>query len=150
MAGFLEIKRKRQMNEDQKQIFSSFPQDASVLNNFLLQYKNMSSNFNDSTLESIFSNQKAEDNNEKKRISARMSNFQPKECKAWKEITQKFGTNIKQQELLSIANVLSTSAKLKLDRDAKRRKTVLIKWFDENWDAIKPYLPYVVLENANQ
>ena len=138
------------MNEDQKQIFSGFTQDTSVPNNLILQYKNMNPNFNESTFEGLISNQKTEDNNEKKRISARMSNFQPKECKAWKEITQKFGNNIKQQELLSIANVLSSSAKLKLDRDAKRRKTVLIKWFDENWEAIKPFLPYVVLVNANQ
>jgi hypothetical protein len=35
-----------------------------------------------------------------------------------------------------------------LDRDAKRRKSVLLKWFEENWNAIYPFLDYVVLEET--
>lgn len=87
-------------------------------------------------------------NKEKERITNRLSGFNPKDNVAWREITSRFGNNIKQQELLSIANVLANSASLKLDRDAKRRKCVLIKWFEENWQAIFPFLDYVVLEEA--
>ncbi|OHT05398.1 hypothetical protein TRFO_06001 [Tritrichomonas foetus] len=89
-----------------------------------------------------------EGNKEKERINSRLNGFNPKDNPAWREITQRFGNNIKQPELLSIATVLANNASLKLDRDAKRRKSVLIKWFEENWSAIQPFLDYVVLEDA--
>ena len=88
-------------------------------------------------------------NAERQRINQRLNGFNAKDNEPWKEITQRFGANIKQPELLSIANVLSQSANVKLDRDAKRRKKVLIKWFAENWEAIKPFLDYIVLEDNN-
>lgn len=85
---------------------------------------------------------------EKARISERLKDFNPRETDAWKKITQKFGPNIKQPELISIANLLASQAKIKLDRDAKRRKSVLIKWFQEHWDEISCYIDFVVLEDA--
>lgn len=85
---------------------------------------------------------------ERQRIDARLNGFDPKNNPAWYSITQKFGANIKQSELLSIATVLANSANIKLDRDAKRRKTVLIKWFEENWNSISHLLNYVVLEDV--
>ena len=86
---------------------------------------------------------------EKERIANRLNNFNPKDTPVWREITQRFGSSIKQPELLSIATVLAQNAHIKLDRDAKRRKAVLIKWFEENWAAIYPYLDYVVLEDGD-
>jgi hypothetical protein len=90
----------------------------------------------------------AEPNKEKLRILGRLKDFNAKDCSVWREITNRFGRNIKQRELLSIATVLATHANIKLDRDAKRRKTVLVKWFEENWPALQPYLDYVVLEDV--
>jgi hypothetical protein len=90
-----------------------------------------------------------EGSKEKDRIAGRLGGFNAKDTPVWKEITQRFGNNIKQPELLSIAQVLASSADVKLDRDAKRRKTVLVKWFEENWERIAPYLDYVVLEDAH-
>ncbi|KAK8834742.1 hypothetical protein M9Y10_011163 [Tritrichomonas musculus] len=89
-----------------------------------------------------------EGNREKERITNRLNGFNPKDNTAWREITNRFGNNIKQPELLSIATVLANNANIKLDRDAKRRKSVLIKWFEENWKAILPFLDYVVLEDV--
>lgn len=89
-----------------------------------------------------------EGNKEKERITNRLNGFNPKDNSAWREITNRFGNNIKQPELLSIATVLASNANIKLDRDAKRRKSVLIKWFEENWKAILPFLDYVVLEDV--
>ena len=89
-------------------------------------------------------------NKEKRRIAQRLYGFNPKDNPAWYQITQKFGSNLKQPELLSIAEVCATSAHIKLDRDAKRRKSVLIKWFEENWPRISPYLNYVILEDTNK
>lgn len=93
--------------------------------------------------------QPMETNKEKERINNRLMGFNPKDNTVWREITSRFGANIKQPELLSIAQVLATSASIKLDRDAKRRKSVLIKWFEENWASIHPYLEYVVLEDSH-
>jgi hypothetical protein len=86
---------------------------------------------------------------EKDRIANRLSGFNSKDNTVWKAITQRFGSNIKQPELLSMAQVLASHANIKLDRDAKRRKSVLIKWFEENWLSIEPYLQFVVLEDAH-
>ena len=86
---------------------------------------------------------------EKERIANRLANFNPKDTPVWREITQRFGSSIKQPELLSIATVLAQNANIKLDRDAKRRKSVLIKWFQENWQVIRPFLDYVVLEESH-
>jgi hypothetical protein len=90
-----------------------------------------------------------ENNKEKARIAQRLGTFNAKDNAVWKEICARFGNNIKQPELRSIANVLASHANLKLDRDATRRKSVLIKWFDEHWAQIEPYLDYVVLEDAH-
>jgi hypothetical protein len=91
----------------------------------------------------------AESNPEKKRIASRLSGFAPRQTPIWREITRRFGDNIKQPELVSIAAVLAHNSHIKLDRDAKRRKCCLIKWFEENWAGIAPYLDCVVLESPN-
>jgi hypothetical protein len=85
---------------------------------------------------------------EKQRIANRLQGFNPKDNQIWNALAQKFGTNLKQPELLSIAAVLSKSANVRLDRDAKRRKSVLLKWFEENWNSICPFLDYVVLADT--
>lgn len=84
---------------------------------------------------------------EKLRVFTRLKGFKAKESFVWKEITNRFGSEIKHGELLSIADVVATNAGIQLDRDAKRRKSVLIKWFEENWLQISPYLKYVILED---
>lgn len=116
-------------------------QGLAVIHNYFQQ------NFGDAS--KIYNqNDQAHVTKEKERIAERLGTFNPKDNVVWHEITQRFGANIKQPELLSIANVLAQNAGIKLDRDAKRRKSVLIKWFEENWNAIQPFLAYVVLEDT--
>lgn len=62
------------------------------------------------------------------------------------KVTQFSGTMIKQNELLSIAKCVSEKTSVELDREAKRRKSVLLKWFDDNWDQILPTLQFVRLD----
>lgn len=88
-------------------------------------------------------------NDEKKRIALRMNGFDAKDNRVWAEIAKRFGVNVKQGELTNIAQVIAKHAGIKLDRDAKRRKCVLLKWFDENWDKIYPFLDYVVLASSS-
>ena len=75
---------------------------------------------------------------------------QAKNGVAWREISAKFGSNVKLPELVSIATVLANAAKIKLDRVAKRRKNSLIQWFHEKWDVVSPFFKYVVLEEQNR
>ena len=115
--------------------------------NLLSQYLTMSQNQVFPTEPGKIFPQEQSTTKEKERIASRLSGFNPKDNMVWHEITQRFGASIKQPELLSIATVLAQNANIKLDRDAKRRKSVLIKWFEENWNAIHPFLDYVVLED---
>jgi hypothetical protein len=88
------------------------------------------------------------DMREKARVARRLNGFNIKDTIVWKVMTRRFGGNIKHPELVSMAEVLSSHACITLDRDAKRRKSVLVKWFQENWASIEPYLPYIVLEDG--
>ena len=121
--------------------------DANILavTNFLQQAPEYAQN----TIPDMGTYPSHEVSKEKDRISERMAGFNPKDNDVWRSITAKFGPNIKQPELLSIAMVLSQNCSIKLDRDAKRRKSVLIKWFEENWTTLAPYLDYVVLEDGS-
>ena len=78
-------------------------------------------------------------NLERKRIQKRLLGFSTDSSVAYQILTSKFGY-INQKELLHIAEVCSTETKIRIDRDAKRRKMVLLKWFDENWEQISPVI----------
>lgn len=86
---------------------------------------------------------------EKIRIALRLSGFDPKNSFVANEISRRFGPNIKQAELFNIAQCIADFAKITVDRDAKRKKSVLLKWFEEHWQKVSPYLDYVVLEEAS-
>ena len=94
-------------------------------------------------------NQRLQTENERNRVEKRLENFDNKNSQAWKDIQNYFGPSLSQNELLSIAQVITYHAKLKLDREAKRRKEVLIKWFDENYNTIKNLLPKIKLEDGD-
>jgi len=87
--------------------------------------------------------------NERQRVEKRLNGFEVRGCRAWNAIVDSFGPSLSQNELLSIAQIISYHASLKLDREAKRRKEVLIKWFDENFATIQPYFQKIVLRDAD-
>ena len=86
---------------------------------------------------------------ERRRVDRRLEGFNITNSRAWKEICQRYGPSLNQTELLSLAEVISMNLSLKVDREAKRRKEVLIKWYDENFDEIRPFLDYVILEDVD-
>lgn len=85
-------------------------------------------------------------NEELSRVHKRVSGFNARESVAWKGLTEKFGDKLTHEELISIAELIANAANIKLDRDAKRRKVVLIKWFEEHWQSVQPYLPIITLD----
>lgn len=99
---------------------------------------------------------RTQNESERKKIDERLRGFSLNESAAWKDICDRFGPNLNQTELLSIAEVLCYEVNhsqrnfpLKVDREAKRRKEVLIKWFDENYVDLQPHLKTIVLEDEN-
>jgi hypothetical protein len=47
--------------------------------------------------------------------------------------------------MYSIASILGNLANVPFERDFARRKDLLIKWFDVNYDALEPFLDFVEL-----
>jgi hypothetical protein len=83
---------------------------------------------------------------ERRRIQGRVGGYDWKNTKVWLYLTMLFGTDVNHQELLSIAQVAANWTNIRLDRDATRRKIVMVKWFEENWAAIYPLLPHIRLD----
>jgi hypothetical protein len=83
---------------------------------------------------------------ERERIQRRIAGFNWKRSCAWHHLSSAYGPGINQQELVSIADLICPKLNIQLDRDARRRKIVMLKWFDENWAVIQPLLSLVVLE----
>jgi hypothetical protein len=81
------------------------------------------------------------------RIRKRIEGFNWKRSPAWRYLSLAYGPTLSQDELISIAELISPRVSIKLDRDARRRKCVMIKWFEEHWALIQPLLCSIVLES---
>jgi hypothetical protein len=84
---------------------------------------------------------------ERERVQRRIEGFNWQKSFAWFHLCCMYGPKLKQDELLSIADILAKKLEIKLDRDARRRKAVMIKWFEENWIRIRHLLPFIVLDD---
>jgi hypothetical protein len=82
---------------------------------------------------------------ERRRIQGRVGRFDWKNSQIWFWLALKFGEKVTHEELVSIAGVIAKWTNIRLDRDAKRRKMVMMKWFEEHWATIFPLLPAIVL-----
>jgi len=70
--------------------------------------------------------------------------------RAWTALVQHFGSTRSQKELLVIALVVSEASGVQLDREAKRRKAVLVNWFDENLDRLLPHVKRIELYHEKE
>ena len=86
------------------------------------------------------------DVNELVRVQKRVNGFDANCSDAWTALCQQFGNKITHEELVSIAEAIKPYCNIKLDRDARRRKSVILKWYQDNWADIKQYIQYVSLE----
>lgn len=87
---------------------------------------------------------------EKERVKKRIGGFNWKTSYVWKTLTSYFGGKVSHEELTSIAEILAVQSRVKLDRDARRRKAVLIKWYEENWGKISHFLQFIVLDASEK
>jgi hypothetical protein len=82
---------------------------------------------------------------QRRKLEIRMKDFNYKESAAWHQITSRFGSGLTQSELTCVAEVIANNLNLVVDREAKRRKMVLIRWFEENLTVIAPFLEKIRL-----
>lgn len=87
---------------------------------------------------------------EKIRNEERLRGFNEKGSVAYQELCDLFGPKPSQQELLSLAQVVSEHLNILLDREATRRKKVLIKWYDEHYHLVSPFLKSKILITNQQ
>ena len=73
-----------------------------------------------------------------------LRNFDPENSQAVKKLTERFGRRT-QSELLSLAQVVSKHTGIKLYRESKRRRTLLLAWFEQNFDKIWPFIEQQVV-----
>jgi hypothetical protein len=78
-------------------------------------------------------------------IEKKRQNFDHMNCQAWRRLTARFGPKISQEELLSLAMAVAYELKLDLSREYKRRKELLVKWFDENLAVVWPFIEQKVV-----
>jgi hypothetical protein len=83
---------------------------------------------------------------EGERIRRRIEGFNWQNSLAWLYLSFMYGPKLKQDKLTSIAKLCAQKLQIKLDRDAKRRKIVLLKWFTEHWCQIHPLLHLIALD----
>lgn len=76
----------------------------------------------------------------------RRNNFDEKKCRAYKQLEDLGLLKRNHSALLSIAQVIAAHHKLNIDRESKRRKKLLIKWYDDNFDVVFPALAELELE----
>jgi hypothetical protein len=61
-------------------------------------------------------------------------------------VTRTYGSRLVHEELVSIAVLVADRLNITVDIDARRRKVVMFKWFEENWASIEPLLHDIVLD----
>jgi hypothetical protein len=72
--------------------------------------------------------------------------FDWQESERWAYHCWKFGRKLSQEELVSNGRLVAVKLRIKLDRDARRRKAVMVKWFEENWLSSERLLRSVIVD----
>lgn len=88
-------------------------------------------------------------NSDKKKVQQILKGFDQEKSEAVIYLKKKYG-DLKQYEYLQIAEYCAKKNNiLTLDRESKRRKEVLLKWYHDNFHILKPILDNIVLENED-
>ena len=76
---------------------------------------------------------------ERRRLVDHMSGFVMNESEAWRFQSARWGP-ISKCQLIALGQVVADVLQLDLVREYKRRKSTMVKWFDEYWDVIRPFI----------
>jgi hypothetical protein len=78
-----------------------------------------------------------------------VSGFDWQSSFTWNCLVRLFGPKLRHEELVSIAELVGPKVGIRVDRNARRRKVVMIEWFKDNWPVIEPFLLLVVLDRTD-
>jgi hypothetical protein len=81
-------------------------------------------------------------------IDQRLQNFRLKDSRAYQFFEDRKWTELRVPEMVSIGQLFALAAELEMDREAKRRKEVLFRWMEDNWEACRPHAMELQLEFA--
>jgi hypothetical protein len=85
---------------------------------------------------------------ERKNLKEILTGFKMNTSAPFIYFTDRGWANLTVPELVSIAELFANEAGIPIDRESKRRKEVLFKWFSDNWDQCEPVANDLVLEWA--
>jgi hypothetical protein len=77
---------------------------------------------------------------ERSLLEARLRNFDLASSPPYQLFQAKGWHSMKFPEMVSVCEVLAKESHVPMDREAKRRKTVLFKWLSDNWMQLKPQI----------
>jgi hypothetical protein len=84
--------------------------------------------------------------NERKSLNDRIELFDPVSS-PWHHTLEERGLiNMRFPEMLALVEVMADYVNLSIDRESKRRKTVLFEWVDRHWAVLAPVLPLISVE----
>jgi hypothetical protein len=75
------------------------------------------------------------------KANQRLGSFDWRKSQELEELYRRCGCEMNHNDLLVVAKVAADRAGLVVDRDAKRRKSVLVRWFHDNWHELLPHIP---------
>ena len=95
---------------------------------------------------------------ERRKLQERLDGFDWNKSEAKQWIMDNYGTELKQFELLQVCERFleelrrtdpEKAAKMKIDRECKRRLTQLQKWVSDNFKDLREFLRHIVFEDIN-
>lgn len=82
---------------------------------------------------------KTKNHREKERIDKVLNGKDYEQSLAGRELLRLYG-KFSAKELLSVATLVSEATRITINRNEKRSRSVLIKWFNDHWDVIQPHV----------
>lgn len=86
-------------------------------------------------------------------VRRELGNFDARSSQAWEVLIDKFGVEMRLFEIVKIAQILYQRFPMKLtkiSRNASRSMPLIVKWYQENLNAILPYLNCFTLCDEDQ
>jgi hypothetical protein len=82
-------------------------------------------------------------------IAQKLATYNYQASPIWIYLRQQFISGIRHRELVSVVTVLCGlfDSLPQLTRSEKRSYPLLVRWFDGNWSAIAPLLPFIHLRD---
>jgi hypothetical protein len=83
---------------------------------------------------------------ERSQIDSRIKDFDLLTSLPYQRFQERGWDAMKFPELVSVCEILAREAGVTIDREAKRRKTVLYKWLADNWAVLDPQIDCIELK----